>query len=1672
MQQKLIKVISALLVTTILYANSATLISYAADNFLSEKEIENQETATNNPNVEFDVYYDGGKHSATVDVNSTDTKLNLAINVKNAGYLKNAVVDFSDSNFTISQTEETDYIQNFDSEAKQITFNRINNGENALASVNIAADKKDEISEDMFKRDNNIKLTATYVNEKAEEIAIEKNIVIHTGWNAQTAKAKLAYEITKYIPYEANGVSKIITQGKVTSYVEDSILPIKETQIEITAPQINNEYPEAVTVVANSTNATNGDLNGEKFTTDNWSYDKQTGKISINVKNDIVDGKIKWAKDAIDEYIVTYIFSSDVYEAVKDSVVRVTYEAKAKMSLYGNGTGVTGVNASTDGYEDQTEKLGEIVEFKTETTEHLNKGYLYNNKNAIDENKKETEYKAKYTASISYADVIDSIELKLEEDQFVTKDGSQKFIAEKNANYKTLKISEKEFTKIFGETGELKLINAEGENFATINKSNVDDNGYITMDFTTSVNTMTIISSKPVEEGNITFEIIKVLTKDNEYSEEEIREFASIESTFTGIAKSGDIEIVNVNKLNSIILNEPTQKVNISINNDRLSTITKNENIEIKVTLENDSVDDIMYVNPFIRVDFPANIEKIDLKKTEIFFDNELKIKDSWITDNENGTKSLYADIEGTQTKFNNPAVQGATVVFTTDITLNKLTPTTNTEISVIAINGNEESTNATNKIEIKYIAPTGVVATNTMTGYNGNEILEAINGEAKDVLVPTSAEQKELTFTMNVINNYENTLSNVVVLGRTAFEGNKDVLTSQSLGSNITLPMTSEITVSGIDEANVLIYYSENGDATSDIENSSNGWKTTVDDYSKVKSYMIILNNYTMNTGTIITFTYKAMLPANLDYEQFAYENYAVYFNNNKPQGTIEDKVSATKIGIKTGSIAKLEAELVSKAGDGAKVPSGSKLEYDLIIDNKGSVDAEDVVIEIELPNGITYNPEENDDYEIKYSNSGIIDVTQGDYNITLEIRLGIIKANESITKRLTFETNITSESERTIQIKAKIKYANYRDVETNTVSNILTPKFFNIETPIKSTLILKEGDIYTYRLTLKSSEKPGLEGDDESIRKNSIVTIILPEELKYENFKLTIFNTETLEYDDITSSAEISANANIITVNVGDLDGLNGKKLEINTKIGTMDDNIYQKDFTIKATIQADGTPIESIDDVTDTINKAKILAIQTSNVPEGATISSAENYTYTFTLENLSDIRLANIKLVDYLSNGAQLKSLEVIYSDGTISNTVIMNGDGTFQTKINLEGKEKATINVNVEAKSLNTDTKITNKAKISHELIEEFETNEITHTIKKFEDSDINIDPGTGGDSNKKTKKIIGTIWIDENKDGIKDAKEQRVEGVEVILLDNSNGNIALDSNGEECIVRTGKDGAYMFNNIKPGKYTAIFFYDSSNYSATTYRKEGVSDSENSDAIDKTVIYGEKAQVAAVTEEIIVADENRYNIDLGIVEDPKFDLKLEKTVKSITVNDTKKTTEHVYNNKLAKIDFEAKYVASSSMVIEYKFTITNEGGIEGYVKKLADYLPPELKFNSELNKDWYEGKDGVIYNNSLANTLIKPGESKEVTLILTKNMNSEDFGLISNSAEIYEASNDYGILDIDSIPGNKSASEDDYSTADVLTSIKTGEIIIYTTLILTIITIVGVGTYIIKKKVLK
>ena len=1377
------------------------------------------------------------------------------------------------------------------------------------------------------------------------------------------------------------------------------------------------------------------------------------------------------------------------------------------MNLYVQ-SGVNKVSAHVDGYEDQTKKIGDIIEFTSDATQSVSKGYIYNNKNAEDENKKETEYNTKYIANVSYADIIDEIEIKQNIDQFVTANGNEQSTTVGGTNYaydKALTISKQEFDKVLGENGEITILNEAGTTLATINKdTEVKDNKIVLNLATFNTNSIMIKTSKPQSEGNIIFEITKALAKNIEYSTSQLKSFTQIKTSVIGTAKNADTDIVNTESTKNIDLTEPTQKASITTSNNRLSTIVKNENVEIKVTLENDSADDTMYINPSLKLHFQANIETLAVKDWNVYFDDELEIDEDSIMyyENKDGTKTLELKLKGTQTKYNNAAAKGATVVLTTDITLNTLTPTTNTQITAEITNGDSTVTNVAT--DVKYIAPSGVVTTNSMTGYNGDEKIEVINGESQKALIPTKAEQKEVTFTMNVINNYENTLDHVVVLGRTPFKDNKDVSTSLSLGSNITMPLTSGLTVTGVDASKATIYYSENGEATTDLSNSQNGWTTSVTDYTKIKSYMIVLNeDYAMNSGDTITFTYKATLPANLDYDQEVYENYGVFFNNNKTSGTIEDKAIATKIGLTTGNIAKLDAKLTSTIGEGASVKSGETLEYELTINNIGALDANNVKVEIKLPPELSFIPNEGDNYTFKTIEPSLDDtdtldqkdkenteINGDDYNSLLELAnklmqednkyledqyasilvldLGKINANSTTKKTLKFTAK--SYENVKVEVKASVSYDNVEPIATNTISNIIEKVSFNTQIVSKYTS-RKEGENYSFQITLQSSQDSYSDeyGSEDNNRKNTVVTFNLPDELEYESIQLTKLNEDTAQYDDITSTTNVKVKGKKVTVNIGEVDGGRGKILTVNAKVGKLSDGVYKKDVTVTSNVKADGTETENIKDISVTINKPGVSVAQTANIPEGTTISAGEDFVYTFTAQNLSDIYLNDVEFTDALPKEVQFKYIEVIYEDGTIDNEVDINGDGSVNAKFYLLAGQKITINVHVAANSIDNDTDISNKAKFVHEDIGEVETNSVAHVIKHFEKTDVNVDPD---DNNKETRKVIGTVWIDTNKDGVKDANEQRVSGVKVLLLDNSTSNIAISSNNEQCITTTGTDGSYMFNNVPQGKYSVIFFYDSAKYSPTTYKKSGVSEEQNSDAIDKTVNYEGKDQIAAVTEEIVLSDTNKFNIDLGIVEDAKFDLKLDKIVQAITVNNGKNTTEHVYNSKLAKIDFESKYAKTSSMVVEYKFTITNEGGIAGYVKKLADYLPEGLKFNSELNKDWYEGKDGVIYNASLANTIINPGESKEVTLILTKNINGDnDFGLINNSAEIYETSNDYGVLDIDSTPGNKATNEDDYSTANVLTSVKTGDVVIYTTLILTVIAIVGIGLYMIKKKVL-
>ena len=200
--------------------------------------------------------------------------------------------------------------------------------------------------------------------------------------------------------------------------------------------------------------------------------------------------------------------------------------------------------------------------------------------------------------------------------------------------------------------------------------------------------------------------------------------------------------------------------------------------------------------------------------------------------------------------------------------------------------------------------------------------------------------------------------------------------------------------------------------------------------------------------------------------------------------------------------------------------------------------------------------------------------------------------------------------------------------------------------------------------------------------------------------------------------------------------------------------------------------------------------------------------------------------------------------------------------------------------------------------------------------------------------------------------------------------------------------------------------------------------------------------------------------------MGLVPLKKFDLELQQTISKITIQDEDGTNTYTYSNsKLAKAEISSQKVNSSTANIEYTITVKNVGDVEGYAKKIADYIPKGLTFNESLNPDWYIGEDGILYTTAMAQEAIAKGETREVKLILTKQITEEDTGLINNRAEIKETFNKYGIQDLNLKSENQLNIDSDIASADAIISVKKGGVFIYTSVIFTTILLGGIAVFV-------
>lgn len=1659
---KLLKNVIALFLIIILIGANLLILGenyavYAAD----VDELNKQDSKTNNKNVEFNSYFYGESHTQTFDMSKDDAKIFVKVKVNNAGFVENGIVEFQNANFKLKEGTKSKYIKNIDSTNNKVTLNKIENGTEAIIELPIEILKDENVSQDFFKKETNTKFTGTYVDSEGNDKSVQKEVTNIVIWKG-TAEAELSLELTKYIPYVVDGNYGVMVQTKINSKVKDNVLPIGTTNIEVVVPTINNVKPTSANVIATKTEATNGEGNGLNLNSQNYSYNSENGKLTINTSN--LQNTISWKQNVVDEYLATYIFEGkEIYDHVTLNGIDTSVIANSKLSLY-NGE-ETNVEKSSKLDIKYNHSIGEFTNFEMQATTEMSKGHIYANYEA--KSKVETEYAIKYMAVIDNINLVKEIKFSQGIDSFVTTDKKEGPTTLNNNNYaynKRIEVSKAIFDKILGQDGTI-LIKDGNTELGKINKETTLENGNYVLDISSKNNNkLEIITTAPIAEGILEINVVKALKGDIAYSQKQMQEFKSLKVT-----SESSTNVFNKNINASINLKEPETKVELAVSKKDLTTVVKNENVELRAVLDTSNDYNALFKNPTLKFTLPSEIKQVKVKSTNILLNNGLKIKETKTTE-ENGHKVINVTLEGTQTDYTiNAEYKGTIIVLNTDLTVETLTPTGSSKITLEYNNENKTAEKAKGKIEqeIKFVAPSGVVAASGVSNYKQNapELL-SISSEEQTAEIDTYTEKRQAKMEGTIINNYSNDISNVKVLGRIPSQGNKKIDTDSDLGSTFTTPLSTAVATSGVNSNEYKVYYSDNQNATNDLEDENNNWSETATTNSK--SYLIDFNDdYKIKSGDKVEFSYNVEIPESLSANNDTYGMYKVYYDNNSNIGTMaENKVSAV-MGMSTGEGPELEVNLSSTADT---IREGQYIKMRATIKNVGDVDAEGVKINAKAPEYVTFL-----DYGL---GNGFYELEEDTYTIDV----GTVKKGDTVEKSYyikiddnTARVDPSLKDEMTDEeyykyMEEKMKFPkeviNTVNVTLNEISGEIQSnevKFEVQDGDIKINTfsytgedeVLKNGDTIRYGINLRDISTTGKD------LTNTVVTIKLPDGIKFE--KAVIKNTVSAS-EETSDGVSYNESVNTVTINVGTLDLM--KYIELTVRVDGL-----EGDFSIMPVVTADNVEEHYSNIFEHKSGKVELEISELTSSPRY--VKESQNVTYKFSIKNVGQTTVRNLLIVDELPTDLSYIYTKYNYNGEERKDSTLT--DGKIQVKLNvLQPGETTQVEIVAKAGLLpdENDKEVQNKVTISAQSFEAVDTNTVSNIIEYYEDAH-NGSSG-GGNATNRRHKITGTAWLDENLDGKKDSGETRLPNIQVMLLNKNGNSIVKDPNtNEEKITTTSSNGTYEFSNIPNGDYLVVFLYDSSNYSLTEYQKSGVDEGFNSDAIDINLTLNGERRIAGITDVITINGDNARDIDIGLYTANKFDLRLDKYISkvSLTTPTIGTRVDNFNNSELVKEEVLGQNLGKSSAVVEYKIVVTNEGSVAGYVNKIVDYLPKKVDFNTELNTDWYLSENGNIYNSSLANEKINPGESKEVTLIVSVQITEDNLGTLENYAEIYEAYNEQGLQDIDSVPANNEDAEDDMGKAELILSLVTGKIVAYTSITLAVIAILGIGIYEIKKRVL-
>lgn len=760
----------------------------------------------------------------------------------------------------------------------------------------------------------------------------------------------------------------------------------------------------------------------------------------------------------------------------------------------------------------------------------------------------------------------------------------------------------------------------------------------------------------------------------------------------------------------------------------------------------------------------------------------------------------------------------------------------------------------------------------------------------------------------------------------------------------------------------------------------------------------------------------------------------------------------------------------------DGDIVYEEQIIRYTTKITNNSSNNIENLRIVGKIPEGATYvtvskGEQVYDDLEKQYKYVGDSSVTEK----TIEINK-IVKG-DTVEKTYEIEVNKlgTNITEKNILSKIEVYLGTNKIGETSINNTVNKAK---LRTRIVSSLggTYEEENKWEYCLLVTNNTQEVLTDAEFSLN--------IPKWMEVKNVESLTLNVE---------AKDVKNENGVCSGKITELPVGKQVAIEIIMYPKNLEKNVYKYSLEVAGEVNAESTEKNNTNLNIQTMYTSEIVVTMTSD-SEGKEVKYGDEVEYVVSIlykgqsENSTDTESMEVNVLDYLPDELDpevLKYFKIEYNEETkkydveqiiedISFKTIEENDEKISPDVNTyvtifrgvpcELKIQATVGLISENKEVQnsvsvikgegeSDTILSNIVKFTiiageadNEEIDDEEEENTPITPGDNEENEGNTDNEEEEDKKEETEnnkyEINGQVWIDKNKDGQKGEKEQKASGVTVKLFNMNTNAIVTSENGTKYITTTDNEGKYVFKNLSKGKYIVIFEYDNNTYEVTEYRKDGVSEEINSDIIKKEISIDGNVKIAGVTDIITIDSKNVDNIDAGLLEGTRFDLRLDKYITKITVANSKETKDYEYNNqKLAKVEIASKEIADTKVTITFKIVVTNEGEQPAYISEITDYLPEGLTV-SDIKGNYTANDDGSVKIYGLSGLLLKPGASKsiEVTTVAT------DIGRFVNSAEITLTKREGNLKDIDSTEGNKNKGEDDYSEATVIISVKTGAII--------------------------